>query len=364
MTSNRFVFKGLKTGTLLAAALLLFIFALAGCAKPPEPPVTPPEEPPVEVVFEKESLSALLPADIGYTWIYNGFAEYGHTMTLDAIIESEDSSIYEISGEMADMSGGEGNLDVALTLKYILSGNSIVQEKTEEMMLDSKFDQLTLIKMPFEVGTTWTEDVVDPETGDEVTLNSTIEAAEMVDGAMQYTVRYIDAASDYYEVRVIREGAGVISVEKLLELAGGDFPASYFLFMGGMLEQVTMDLYFATPDADGVLPEPRTVLVADGAVAKAAVQELIWGPQTPDLYPTIPKGTQLLGITIDSGLCTVDFSQEFLDNHPGGSAGELMTLGSIVQTLKQFDSIDKVQILVEGRIGETLGHVLLDEPLE
>jgi hypothetical protein len=352
------------TISLFLASLLIVILALTGCTKPPEVPVTPPEEPPAEVVFEKEALSALLPSETGYTWIYNGFAEYGHTMTLDALIESGDNSVYEISGEVADMSGGEGNLNVELTLKYILSGNSMVQEKTEEMMLDSKFDQLTLIKLPFEVGNTWTETVIDPETEEEVTLKSGIEAAEMVDGAMQYTVRYNDADSDYYELRVIREGVGVISVEKLLELADGDFPASYFLFVSGMLEEVTMDLYFGAPNADGVLPESRTLLVADGAVARAAIQGLIWGPQSPDLYPTMPEGTELLGITINNGICSVDFSQAFIDNHPGGSAGELMTLGSIVQTLKQFDGIDQVQILVEGRIGETLGHVLLDEPLK
>jgi hypothetical protein len=204
---------------------------------PPDEPITPPaEDPTSEVIFEEEALSTLLPSEIGYTWIYNGFAEYGHRMTLDAMIESEDSNVYEISGEVADMSGGEGNFSVDLTLKYILSGNSIVQEKTEEMMLDSKFDRLTLIKLPFEVGNSWTETVIDPETQNEVTLNSQIESVEMVDGAMQYTVRYDDADSDYYELRVIREGVGVISVEKLLELTGGDFPVSYSLFMSGLLE--------------------------------------------------------------------------------------------------------------------------------
>jgi hypothetical protein len=203
----------------------------------PPPEATLEEgDPPLVVPFEKEALSALLPSEIGYTWIYNGFAEYGHTMKLDAIIESENSSVYEISGEVADMSGGEGNFSVDLTIKYILSGNSIVQEKTEEMMLDSKFDQLTLIKLPFEVGNSWTETVIDPTTQNEVTLNSEIETVGMVDGAMQYIVRYDDVDSDYYELRVIREGVGIISVEKLLELTDGSFPASYSLFTSGMLE--------------------------------------------------------------------------------------------------------------------------------
>jgi hypothetical protein len=249
MTPNRSGIRNKKSDTRFIIPLLLLIFVISSCNFPQDKPVTSPaeEDPPVEVtfevgdphakvVFEEEALSALLPFEIGYTWIYNGFAEYGHTMTLDAIIESEDSSVYEISGEVADMSGGEGNFSVDLTLKYILSGNSIVQEKAEEMMLDSKFDRLTLIKLPLEVGNTWTETVIDPETQNEVTLNSEIVIVEMVDSAMQYTVRYDDVDSDYYELRIFREGVGVISVEKLLELTDDNFPASYTLFMSGMLE--------------------------------------------------------------------------------------------------------------------------------
>ena len=91
---------------------------------------------------------------------------------------------------------------------------------------------------------------------------------------------------------------------------------------------------------------------------------LIWGPQTEGLRATIPEGTRLLGISIVNGLCTVDFSKEFVDNHSGGSAGEIMTLTSILKTLQEFPSIDKVQILVEGQKGATLGNILLDKPLE
>ena len=51
-------------------------------------------------------------------------------------------------------------------------------------------------------------------------------------------------------------------------------------------------------------------------------------------------------------------------NHSGGSAGETMTLASIVNYLTEFDTIDRVQVLVEGKSGETLGQILLDHPLE
>ncbi|SCZ78209.1 GerMN domain-containing protein [Acidaminobacter hydrogenoformans] len=316
-----------------------------------------------DMVYEGEALAALLPSETGYTWIYSGFAEYGHTMTLDRIEAAANRRTYVVSGEIEDSSGGEATFDRSLQLSYVLQGNAMVQVLAAPRMLDSRFDRLTLTETPLVAGTTWTETLTD-RTGRWTKLDAIIEKVEVVDGKKQYTIRHQEVGTSYYELRVIREGAGVIAFEKLLQLTDEAFPVSYSLYMGGQLTEVSLTLYFATPNADGLLPESRTMLVADGAVAKAAVMGLIWGPQSDNLRPTIPDGTRLLGVSIADGICTVDFSREFVDNHPGGSAGEIMTLSSILETLKQFPSIDKVQILVEGQKGATLGNVLLDKPLE
>jgi len=316
-----------------------------------------------DLIYERDALAALLPLETGHTWIYNGFAEYGHTMTLDRIEEASNRRTYVLSGEVSDSSDGEGSLGRGISLNYILQGNALIQEKTAPMMLDSKFDRLTLIETPLVAGTTWTETLMD-QSGRTAKIDAIIQKVEIVDGKKQFTVRHQEVGSPYYEVRVFREGAGILSFEKLLQLPDSSFPVSYSLYMGGKLTQVPVTLYFATPQADGVLPEIRTMLVSDGAVARAAVMGLIWGPQSEDLRATIPEGTRLLGISIANGLCTVDFSKEFVDNHPGGSAGEIMTLSSILKTLQEFPSIEKVQILVEGQKGATLGNILLDKPLE
>jgi spore germination protein GerM len=128
-------------------------------------------------------------------------------------------------------------------------------------------------------------------------------------------------------------------------------------------ESISLNLYFPDRNAQNVFLEKREMLVLDAAVGKAAVQGLINGPAESDLVPSIPEGTRLLNIYILDKVCYVDFSREFIDNHSGGSAGEMMTLASIVNTLTDFDSIDMVQILVEGKSGETLGNIRLDGPL-
>ena len=130
--------------------------------------------------------------------------------------------------------------------------------------------------------------------------------------------------------------------------------------------QVNMDLtlYFPDNNAEKVWPIIRNVPVYDDETARAAIYALISGPMSAELGHSIPDGTMLLGIDILNGICTVNFSKEFIDNHWGGSAGELMTLASIINTLTEYPTIQKVMILVEGKAGATLGNILFDHALE
>ena len=64
------------------------------------------------------------------------------------------------------------------------------------------------------------------------------------------------------------------------------------------------------------------------------------------------------------GIATVDFSKELQTNFSGGSTGEEMLIGSIVNTLTDFPEVQKVSILIDGSAVETLsGHMDLSEPL-
>ncbi|ABZ83075.1 spore germination protein, putative [Heliomicrobium modesticaldum Ice1] len=122
-------------------------------------------------------------------------------------------------------------------------------------------------------------------------------------------------------------------------------------------EQAIM-LYFADAKGQNLVVERRSI-PKTGSIAKAAVNELIKGPSIHSgALPTIPTGTRLIDINIKDGLCTVNLSKELQKNHQGGSASEALTVYSIVNTLTQFQAIQKVQLLVEGKKIETLaGHM-------
>ncbi|MCG0278405.1 MAG: GerMN domain-containing protein [Thermanaeromonas sp.] len=124
-------------------------------------------------------------------------------------------------------------------------------------------------------------------------------------------------------------------------------------------ETTKVILYFSDPTGQKLVAEERAIPKVEG-IARAAMEELIKGPAPgSQLLPTIPKGTVLKDINIrPDGLARVDFSKELITNHSGGSLGESLTVYSIVNTLTQFPTVKQVQILVEGKVVDTIaGHV-------
>jgi spore germination protein GerM len=120
---------------------------------------------------------------------------------------------------------------------------------------------------------------------------------------------------------------------------------------------------------EGLVPVLREV-PATKAVAKAALTTLLEGPQgaemdgSPTMYTAIPEGTELLGITIDSGVATVNLSGEFATG--GGTYSVLARLAQVVYTLTQFASVDRVQFELEGEPVTTFSAegVVLDGPVD
>lgn len=126
----------------------------------------------------------------------------------------------------------------------------------------------------------------------------------------------------------------------------------------------TYKVYFSDANAEYLVPELRTV-EAGKSPAVGIIEELIKGPARSDLTRTIPEGTQLISLEINNGVAYVNFSREFKENHWGGSAGETMTLYSVIDSLTELPEIKKVQFLIEGNKTETLaGHYDILNPME
>jgi len=121
-------------------------------------------------------------------------------------------------------------------------------------------------------------------------------------------------------------------------------------------EKVTVKLYYPTDDAEKLVAVETKVLTKDKY--KASVDALIAGPNKTGLTGIFPKGVKVRSIKVKDGLATVDFTKELTKRFVGGSTGEEMLVGSLVNTLTGFPEITSVLITVEGKEIETIaGHL-------
>jgi len=129
-------------------------------------------------------------------------------------------------------------------------------------------------------------------------------------------------------------------------------------------QSVKLTLYFPNADASGLIATDRTVVVKDQEVIKTMFAELATPPS--GLEKPLPKGTTLLGASISAdGVATIDLSTDFQKNFTGGSAGEQMTMYSIVNTLTTLPNVHSVQFLLDGKKHDgILGHLDTSTPLK
>ena len=125
-------------------------------------------------------------------------------------------------------------------------------------------------------------------------------------------------------------------------------------------------LYFASADGQTLVAENRDIeeCQVDEDCLRNTVQALIDGPET-DLVPILPEQVVLLNIRAADSQVDVDFSQELVAAHPGGTQSELLTIYGLADTLAvNFPHLRRVRILVDGAAVATLkGHVDLRQPV-
>jgi len=129
--------------------------------------------------------------------------------------------------------------------------------------------------------------------------------------------------------------------------------------------KTTLTLYFSDKEAQYLVPEVREVVRNGISIEEAVVKELIAGPADTAHGRTLPQETRLISISVVNGTAYVNFSKELKTKHWGGSAGEIMTVYSVVNSLAGLPGINEVQFLIDGAKVETLsGHIELNRPLQ
>jgi germination protein M len=106
-------------------------------------------------------------------------------------------------------------------------------------------------------------------------------------------------------------------------------------------------LYYGDANNEKFVTEERDITYSEKEDRyKIALEALLTGPQNNNYRANIPSDVQIYGTIKQNSDLIVDFSQNF--NRFSGSVAEIIGVGSVVNTLTQFQEIKRVKILVEG----------------
>ncbi|MEM5947947.1 GerMN domain-containing protein [Spirochaetia bacterium 38H-sp] len=118
---------------------------------------------------------------------------------------------------------------------------------------------------------------------------------------------------------------------------------------------INMLIYFAKVYDNGEVitaPVPRKIEYKDAPLT-STLKTLLAGPTETEkksgIKNLIPEGTKLLGVSVKNRIAYINMSEDLRFN-PLGQEGLLIELKQIVYTATQFPTVDKVQILIEGKI--------------
>ncbi len=122
-------------------------------------------------------------------------------------------------------------------------------------------------------------------------------------------------------------------------------------------------VYYANEAGNALLASNLKIpYTGSEAEEKIVLQQLISGPVAVDMYPVVSDDVKLLNVSTKDNVCTVDFSQAFLDKLP--EVSEEIVIYSVVNTLAELPGIYRVQFLIEGKQEKVYRKMDLTVPYE
>lgn len=112
-------------------------------------------------------------------------------------------------------------------------------------------------------------------------------------------------------------------------------------------ETQTVKLFYGDADNSAFVIEERQISFTDQEDKyRVTLEQLVKGPDNKEYQANIVQATNIYGTIRQNSDLIVNLSKEF--NQFGGSVAETIAVGSIVNTMTQFEEIFRVKILVEG----------------
>lgn len=130
-------------------------------------------------------------------------------------------------------------------------------------------------------------------------------------------------------------------------------------------DTVSVKLYFADAEGRYLVEETRShSFLSDAEIPAYILQQLLEGPESASGHGLLAEGIEVLNVQTNGGVCTVNFSESFLQNVPQTHNVARLTILSIVNALTELPEITSVRFLCTGEAILEYGGVDPSEPLD
>lgn len=126
---------------------------------------------------------------------------------------------------------------------------------------------------------------------------------------------------------------------------------------GDVVGTVAVTLYF--PGNDGKLRgEERTLELYEGDIqARLVIAGLMRGPESKELSPALPEDFTFLSVWTEEGVCYLSLPSSLLQGGLADPEEQWRAVQALVNSLCSLDSVDSVQLLVDGTVWSYFGAV-------
>lgn len=174
-------------------------------------------------------------------------------------------------------------------------------------------------------------------------------------------VNTLGSARGVEGVRILVEGAALTDADGN-EI--GSQSAADFIFSSDnelrAYEKAQLHLYFADESGTRLVDTYRSVVYnSNVALERLVVEEVLKGPNTDVVYPTLDRTISILSVTTRDGICYVNLDRNFLTDPYDVTSR--VAVYSLVNSLTELASVDAVQISVEGSTQESFMDISLQD---
>lgn len=211
----------------------------------------------------------------------------------------------------------------------------------------------TILKLPIEVGTSW--------SGTESTYEITAVNYEVEVPAGTYeTIEVTNTFEESVTKRYYAEDVGLVL--EVTELEDGEVSSELEAIETEVAEIIPLTVYVPDEQAMGMDKIEAELRLMTNDPARLAITELLSGEAEGfEAVDILPEGTEINYLfKNNSGVVEADVSSDFVENMNAGSTGELFYVFNLVNTLSEYYGSNEVLLTVDGNPYEG-AHMVLQE---